>query len=203
MRPRKQSLNRDGATAGIAWIAWIAPSMALLLTLLTLLTAGCAPPADAPATQAEAGGAAPPQPRAAEPLSTYAAQTLAGTTVQLADFEGSVVLLNVWATWCPPCRRELPELQQLHERLADQGLRVIAVSIDDAAAETVVTRFVGDLGLTFTILRDPENRATQRFGGVGLPQTLLLDRTGSPRWRHDGPLRADDPELAQWLTKLL
>lgn len=197
MRLRKQSLTRTAATR---WIARIAPSMALLLTLLT---AGCAPPADAPATQSETDSPAPSQPQAAEPLSSYTAQTLTGTTVRLADFEGSVVLLNVWATWCPPCRRELPDLQRLHERFADQGLRVIAVSIDDAAAEAVVTRFVDDLGLTFTILRDPANRATQRFGGVGLPQTLLLDRTGSLRWRHDGPLRADDPELAQWLTKLL
>src|SRR5690606_9627000 len=80
----------------------------------------------------------------------YGAPTLGGDTIRLESLRGSPVLLNVWATWCPPCREEMPALQELHERYADRGLRVVGVSVDSRGAEAAIRQFLDEGGLTFT-----------------------------------------------------
>jgi peroxiredoxin len=118
------------------------------------------------------------------PAPEYAAATIAGDTVALADLRGQAVVLNIWATWCPPCREEMPGLEELHQTYADQGLRVVGVSIDGRSATGEIQRFVDDTSLTFTILHDPEERITRAFRTVGVPETILIDREGRvvQRW---------------------
>ncbi len=97
---------------------------------------------------------------------------------RLGDYEGSVVLLNVWATWCQPCREEMPSIERLYQELGPRGLRVVAVSVDDGGAEADIQEFVREFGLTFDILHDPTGRILQTYQMIGVPETFLIDRTG-------------------------
>jgi cytochrome c biogenesis protein CcmG, thiol:disulfide interchange protein DsbE len=137
------------------------------------------------------------------PAPTYEAPTMDGEMVSLDDFRGQVLLLNMWATWCPPCRWEMPHLQSLHEELGDRGLAVVGVSVDAASAERQVRQFLDELGIDFLILRDPQERGHRLFGGYGLPMTVVIDGEGVLRWRHMGPVTSDDPELRAVLDETL
>jgi peroxiredoxin len=119
-----------------------------------------------------------------DPAPDYAAADLAGDTVRLADFRGDVVLLNVWATWCAPCRREMPELQALQERFAERGFHVLGVSIDARGAESAIRTFTDDLGVGFRILHDPDERVARTFRTIGVPESFLIGRDGviAARW---------------------
>ena len=141
--------------------------------------------------------------RIGTPAPAYAALTQDGDSVALSDFRGEVVLLNIWATWCPPCRVEMPHLQTLHEKLADEGLRIVGVSIDSQGSGAAVDRFASDLGVEFLILRDPGDRVSNVFGAYGVPFNALIDREGVVRWRHSGPITADDPVLREVLASAL
>ena len=133
----------------------------------------------------------------------FAAPTVAGDTVRLAQLSGDVVLLNVWATWCIPCRVEIPELQALHQELSGRGLRVVGVSVDEGNSDAQVTDFATHFGMTYTILRDPEERVTQAFAVPGVPASFLIDRKGVVRWRHLGPFRANNVEFRKALDATL
>jgi cytochrome c biogenesis protein CcmG, thiol:disulfide interchange protein DsbE len=157
---------------------------------LALLLAACGH--DARAT----GGLGTPAP-------DYEAPTMDGELVSLDDFRGQVVLLNMWATWCPPCRWEMPHLQSLHEELGGRGLAVVGVSVDSSGSDRQVRQFLDELGITFLILRDPAERGHRLFGGYGLPITVLIDGEGTVRWRHMGPVTSDDPGLRAILDETL
>jgi cytochrome c biogenesis protein CcmG, thiol:disulfide interchange protein DsbE len=137
------------------------------------------------------------------PAPAFEAPTMEGELVSLEDLRGQVVLLNMWATWCPPCRWEMPHLQSLHEELGDRGLAVVGVSVDSAGSDRQVRQFLDELGITFMILRDPAERGHRLFGGYGLPITVLIDGEGIVRWRHMGPVTSDDPGLRSILNETL
>lgn len=141
-----------------------------LAAALALLALGaCAP------ERVEVGRAAP----------DFRADTRAGEALSLRELRGEVVLLNVWATWCAPCRHEMPALDELHRQLQAEGLRVVAVSVDDAGAGAEIDAFARELGLGLTVLHDPEKRVTRRFGTIGVPETFLIGRDGTllRHWR--------------------
>ena len=119
-----------------------------------------------------------------QPAPAFSAADLAGTEVSLADLRGEVVLLNVWATWCPPCREEMPGLQRLHAELGSRGLAVTAVSIDKASARGEVEAFARENGITFRVLLDPGERVTRTYRTSGVPETFLIGRDGTllRRW---------------------
>jgi cytochrome c biogenesis protein CcmG, thiol:disulfide interchange protein DsbE len=117
---------------------------------------------------------------------SFAAETLEGERVALDELRGEVVLLNVWATWCWPCRREMPSFEALHREMAPQGLRVVAVSIDDARAQGEIHEFLDEYDITFTILHDPRKRIADAFQPAGVPETYLIDADGVIRKRWIG-----------------
>src|SRR5690606_10975724 len=127
----------------------------------------------------------------------YAAAALNGDSAPLADYEGEVVLLNVWATWCIPCREEVPALQRLHERFSEEGLRVVGVSVDAQGEARTVREFANEFSVTYDIWLDPDERVIDDFRVIGVPNTFLIDREGIIRWKHIGPVRDDDPALLQ------
>jgi cytochrome c biogenesis protein CcmG, thiol:disulfide interchange protein DsbE len=141
--------------------------------------------------------------RVGEPAPAFAAPTLSGDSLVLADLRGQPVLLNLWATWCIPCRKEVPELQALHEKHAARGLIVVGVSVDDGSADDAVRDFVKEFGLTYTILRDPTQSVYAAFFVPGVPATFLIDRTGKVAWRLMGPFRSSDPQLVTALQQVL
>lgn len=96
----------------------------------------------------------------------------------LADYKGQVVLLNIWATWCAPCRVEMPSIEKLHQALGPQGLEVVAVSIDVDGQENVIRNFAKQLGLTFTILHDPTDKIQKQYQATAVPETFIIGRDG-------------------------
>jgi peroxiredoxin len=137
------------------------------------------------------------------PAPAYRAATMAGDTVSLADLRGRTVLLNVWATWCHPCREELPVLQRLHEANADRGLTVIGVSIDATGAGDAIVDFASRYGVTYPLWHDPDNTVSTTFQGIGVPLSLLIGPDGVVRWKHLGPVRDGDQALAAALETAL
>jgi cytochrome c biogenesis protein CcmG/thiol:disulfide interchange protein DsbE len=111
------------------------------------------------------------------------AATLDGTkrTKTLDDYKGKVVLLNVWATWCEPCRVEMPSIEKLHREFGPRGLAVVAVSIDDPGTEARVRDFARELGITFEVLHDPERATSKSWQISGYPETFIIGREGTIR----------------------
>jgi len=100
-----------------------------------------------------------------------------GTPAKIEDYRGKVVLLNIWATWCPPCKVEMPSMEQLHRKLAGTDFRLVAVSVDEEDS-TVVNKFVKDMGLTFEILHDRDGSIRRIYQTTGVPESFVIDRDG-------------------------
>ena len=100
-----------------------------------------------------------------------------GDSVALSDYRGKVTLVNIWATWCGPCREEMPSMQRAYAQLKDRGFEIAAVSIDESSIEDV-RAFQREFGLTFDILHDRSGRIQQVYQTTGVPESFLLDRDG-------------------------
>jgi len=162
------------------------------IALCALLFAACSRSENPPA-RVEIGQEAPP----------YAARALNGDSVSLALLRGKPVLLNVWATWCLPCKEEIPYLESLHGKHAAQGLQIIGVSVDARGDEAKINEFARDFSMSYPIWRDPDERVNSRFLAIGVPSTYLIDRNGILRWKHLGTLRATTPGFAAALEQVL
>jgi peroxiredoxin len=147
--------------------------------------------------------AAPRAPELGKTAPDYHAVTLSGDSVSLAQMRGRVVLLNVWATWCHPCREEIPVLQALHEQYESSGLSLVGVSVDARGEEDTIREFAKDFNMTYPLWLDPDERVQSTFLAIGVPATFLIDRNGILRWRHVGPVRANDATLMRELERSL
>jgi peroxiredoxin len=105
----------------------------------------------------------------------------------LADYKGHVVLLNVWATWCGPCRVEMPSMEALHRDFGSKGLKVVAISIDQIAGPPQIREFAHELGLTFEILHDSAQHVVRDYRVNGYPQSFVIGRDGTIRRKWIGP----------------
>ncbi len=127
---------------------------------------------------------------------------LAGGEVNLASQRGKVVVLNFWATWCPPCVAEMPSLERLYRTLTPEGLAVVTVSTDEDQAE--LRKFVSQHALTLPVLMDPGGRvAGGDYRTTGYPETFLLDRQGRILRHVVGPAEWDSPEMMADLRRLM
>ncbi|HEY3116188.1 MAG TPA: TlpA disulfide reductase family protein [Chloroflexota bacterium] len=136
-----------------------------------------------------AGSIAPP----------YSFETWDGQTLTQDDFVGRPVVLNFWATWCVPCRQEMPAFQRLYSQYRDQGVAVVGIAVQD---DPVVARqFIGDLGITYPTGGDLRNQSFQRFRVLGLPTTLSIGKDGKIIRRWDGEL--DEQRLGAMLRELV
>jgi peroxiredoxin len=164
----------------------------LIILLVLVLTGACG---------AEPGQFQPP--RAGDPAPAYAAPVFGGDSLALAELRGSPVMLNIWATWCPPCREEMPGLQALHERYGPRGLRILAVSIDQRGAEAAIDAFLQEHGLTFTILHDVNEDVSRQFRTAGVPETYLIDADGIIVRRWIGKFDPLAPDVTEQVESLL
>ena len=120
--------------------------------------------------------------------------------VSLDQFHGQVLVLNFWATWCPPCVEELPSLMNLQERMRGRGITVLGVSIDvDGDA---YHRFLKMHNINFLTVRDPDKKVADMYGTTGWPETYIIDREGVIRRKFVGPVDWNSPEVMQFLSKL-
>lgn len=147
------------------------------------------------------GHAAGFEPRAAAPAPEIKARDLDGTVKTLADYHGKVVLLNFWATWCPPCQREMPSMERLRVKMAGRPLEIVALDSAETAAE--VNGFLSKIKLGFPILLDPDGSNTLRWKVFALPTSFLLDANGQVRFVLTGPTEWDEGEALQIVESML
>ncbi len=121
----------------------------------------------------------------------------------LADFRGKVVLLNIWATWCVPCRTEMPTLDRLQSRLGSENFEVVALSID-RGGRPAVRSFYDEIDVrALPIYVDATTEALAKLGVIGVPTTLLIDREGREVARYTGPAQWDRPEVIATIERYL
>ena len=160
------------------------------------LGTGVAALACAPRDASSGGSGQPGKVETGAPAPSYQTTSLAGDSVSLAAQRGKVVLLNIWATWCHPCRDEIPELSAIHARYSARGLELIGVSVDADGSDDAIRAFMKDFQMTYPIWRDPDERVSAQFLVVGVPATFLIDRAGVLRWRKTGPIQPNDASLS-------
>lgn len=127
---------------------------------------------------------------------------LNGKQISLSDYKGKVVLLNFWATWCPPCRLEMPTIEQAYQKYKTKGFEVVAVSVD-AGPKSAIQHFLQELDLSFQVLLDPDMDTLRTFRSSALSTTVVIDRRGIIRWRELGYRDWTDPESTKLITGLL
>ena len=139
-------------------------------------------------------------PRESQPAPNFPL-TLNGQVTELAALRGRVVVLNFWATWCPPCVDEMPSLQRLHESLSDEGLVVLGISVDESRA--AYENFLRTHGITFPNHHDPEKRISTLYGTFMYPETYIISKNGLLVRKVIGPLEWDGLSVMQFLQDLL
>ncbi len=135
--------------------------------------------------------------------SEFELQDMDDEKVKLTDYRGKVVLLNFWATWCPPCIREMPSMERLQQKVDAEGFKVIAVNQMEDADE--VFAFTGQLEIdpTFEILFDKNSKVSQDYAVRGLPTTYLIDKEGKIRYRAVGGREFDHAEVIKIIKQLI
>lgn len=132
----------------------------------------------------------------------YRGQLLDGKEFDLAAEKGNVVLLNLWATWCGPCKGEIPELVKMHDEYSARGFKVVGVSLDDTGADGV-KEFVQQEKINYPIVLDPEGKLANTFQTSIIPTTVLIDKTGKIVWKQYGAVSANDDTLKKALDTAL
>ncbi len=138
-----------------------------------------------------------------QPIPAYQTLNLAGDSVSVASLLGKVVVLNVWATWCAPCREEIPYLQSLYDEHGGAGLTIVGVSVDTRGEDDTIREFMKDFRMTYEIWRDPDERIQSAYLALGVPASYLIDREGILRWKHLGTVRATDTTFTTALRAAL
>lgn len=157
----------------------------VLVGLLTLLLAGCY------------SGTRPPRIGSNAPDFTVADDD---RKITLSELHGKTVVLNFWATWCPPCVEEMPSLLSMQQRLKDKGVTVLAVSVD--VDDNAYHRFLKDHNVNLLTVRDPDQKSNRLYGTFRYPETYVIDRNGKVRRKFIGPVDWNQPEVVEFLSKL-
>lgn len=145
------------------------------------------------------------------PAPEFSAVDLQGTPSTLADYRGKVLLVNIWATWCPPCQQEMPSMQRLREAIPDDDFAILAVSVDAPLGERDafgreggnLEVFARTMGLTFRILHDPSGKIQETYQTTGVPESFVVDRDGLIKKKVAGPTEWDAPANLELIRRLL
>ncbi|MGV1098053.1 peroxiredoxin family protein [Thiovibrio sp. JS02] len=157
----------------------------LPMIYLSLLLAACGQPPEV----AEVGRQAP----------DFTLVDTRGKTWTLADLKGRVVFVNFWATWCPPCREEMPSMQRVHNFMPEDRFTMLAILSNDEPG--LADALAAKIGATFPILIDPENKVAKAYGLTGVPETYIVDKQGVLREKFIGAVPWDSPASMQMLMK--
>lgn len=140
---------------------------------------------------------------AGEPAAPFKLTDLAGRTVSLGSLHGKVIFLNIWATWCAPCREEMPSMEKLYEGLrGNDGFVMLAVS-QDTGGRQLVADYVKKHGYKFDVLLDPQNAVADAYRISGVPETFIIDRQGRIVAHHSGAFDWSQPEIRTAIEELL
>jgi len=162
---------------------WLA---ALLLAVLAC--AGCSKRSEAPAVEGN-------------PAPDFTLKDLNGRDVTLSSLKGKVVLVNFWATWCPPCREEIPSMMKLNQAMAGQPFQMLAISVNDGGKKEVDAFFKGS-GVNLPALLDSDQKVAKRYGTTGVPETFVVNKKGIIEKKIVGPLEWDSHEVIEALKEM-
>jgi cytochrome c biogenesis protein CcmG, thiol:disulfide interchange protein DsbE len=169
------------------------------LAMLAIVPAACGRSDAAVPKPAEAYRA----PQVGDAAPAFAVATIGGDSARVGGSATQpLTLVNIWATWCGPCKAEFPELQALHTNFGPRGLRVLAVSID-TEADSVVAASAEGMGATFAIGRDRDDTLRGQIGAVGIPESWLVSTDGTLLWRHSGAIPAGDASVRAAISTAL
>lgn len=162
------------------------------LVALTLLVLATCIPSERPTLQR------------GDPAPAFTATSLEdGTPFALSDHLGKTVLVNLWATWCHPCKEETPYLQSLYDQYRARGLHIVGVSVDRTADLAQVKKFVEEAGVSYEIVLDPAAKSRDIFRARGLPTSVVIDPDGVVAFSWIGPVPPDDPTFLGGLESAL
>ncbi|MDR2214982.1 MAG: TlpA family protein disulfide reductase [Nevskiaceae bacterium] len=126
---------------------------------------------------------------------------LSGQSINLAQYRGQVVMINFWASWCAPCRQEMPLLEQMHKKYQPLGFTMIGVNVEPDSAKAV--DWLKATPVTFPILLDTASQVSKLYGVQGMPNTVIVDRKGNLRWLHRGYKPGDENEYLDQIRALV
>ena len=132
----------------------------------------------------------------------FTLKDLAGRQVRLSDYRGKVVLLNFWATWCPPCREEIPSMVRLNQVMAGKPFQMLAVSIDEGGVDAIEA-FFKKSGSVLPALLDTDHAVSKRYGTTGVPETFVLDKKGVIMKKVIGGMDWSDPQVISYLNEIM
>ena len=131
----------------------------------------------------------------------FSLKSRSGETVELGDLKGDVVMINFWATWCGPCRKEMPHLEALHQRYKDLGFTLLGVNVEDDQKGAL--KYLEETPVSFEILFDPANRVSELYDVIAMPSTVMVDREGNMRYMHRGYQSGYENEYQTQIRELL
>ena len=161
----------------LGWIYWIAAAAIAVAVLAVYFRGG------------ESAGASGPAALAGEPAPSFSVPRLGGGYGALDTYGGRIVVLNLWATWCPPCRAEMPDLQRLYENYRSRD--VVVLGVDQGESGTTAAAFAQSLGIRYPILIDQQQQYGRVYAALGMPTTIVIDRNGIVVRGFDGALSYD------------
>jgi peroxiredoxin len=144
----------------------------------------------------------PPSPMEGKPVPDFTLPTLDGKTFNAASVRGKILFINIWATWCAPCREEMPSMERLYKQMKGLDFEMVGISIDKDGKKAVAP-FVKELGITFPILMDPQSATSAKFNITGVPETFLVNRDGTILHHLVGPTEWDTPAIVGTLKDLV
>ena len=136
-----------------------------------------------------------------EPAPNFTLKSYSGKNIKLSELRGQVVLLNFWASWCGPCRTEMPLLVKMHEKYKGTGFTVLGVNVEEDTAPAI--SIINKTKITFPVLFDKTNSVSKLYNVSAMPSTVMIDRDGNMRYLHEGYKPGDEEKYKEWVKKLL
>ncbi|HFB66756.1 MAG TPA: TlpA family protein disulfide reductase [Aeromonadales bacterium] len=135
------------------------------------------------------------------PAKDFTLKSRSGKNIRLAEQKGNVVLINFWASWCAPCRQEMPKLEELHNKYKDLGFVLLGINLD--ATPDLSKKLLKDIKVTFPVLFDPENEVSEAYNVESMPTTVIVDKNGNWRFLHKGYQPGYENDYADQVKQLL
>lgn len=131
----------------------------------------------------------------------FTLKSRSGENIKLSELRGDVVMINFWASWCAPCRQEMPLLEEMHKKYSDLGFVLLGVNVEEDSSKAV--ELLRDVPVSFPILYDDKNDVTKLYKVVAMPSTVMVDRDGNMRYLHRGYLPGYETEYAKQIKELV
>lgn len=139
--------------------------------------------------------------QASGPAPDFTLKSRSGENIKLSEYRGDVVMINFWASWCAPCRQEMPLLEELYKKYSDLGFTLLAVNVEEDSSKA--DELLKDIPVTFPVLFDNTNKVTKLYNVIAMPSTVIVDRDGNMRYLHRGYLPGYEKEYQKQVKELI